>query len=287
MNKNTENFTKIQTSNEYFYKHTVYAHREYEIIKYLKNNSTINVLEAVSWKNNLLKLKRLQGDNINFLKTDDDVLLKLMQEIGQALAKLHYIDFSHISEHIPRISCSLKDFITTKLDKHLQEWGGIYLSRRQIKNIYQWFKAFSQQIKFKSNYGFIHGDFCYQNILYNEGRICFIDFEHSCFAYQIDDLSRFCSRIIISGMLGGDNKIVESLEDNFLKGYAECGNFDLLTFEILKFVYLLRIKKPLQFFWINKSSSMFPIKTIVMRQRYQNLINKSFLNLRSKVENEK
>lgn len=262
-----------------------YAKREYEVINILQNHVGNNwrTPEIVNYDLNQFIMKKCEGKPIDWRRSQAAFLFEKMKMTGSLLGQLHNILDNRMDKLLRHQKSSLKNYLLTKFDDYLNNYGGVYLQNEQRKIIKSGFLNLLNKINPVSEYGFVHGDFCYQNILYGNELNYLIDYENSYIGYQIDDLSRFSSKIIL---LGVEIKYlpVDKLEKHFLDGYLKIRPIDFGTYDLLKFVYLFNIKKPLEILF-NSPHSI--IRKGNNRRKYRKLINIRYKELLKKLDTEK
>ena len=213
------------------------AKREFEIINILQNHVSNNwrTPEIVNYESNQFIMRKCEGNQINWRKSQNHYLFEKMKMTGIMLGQLHNILDDRMDKLLEHQECSLKNYLFTKFIEYLNNYGGIYLRNKQIKTIKLGLLNLLDKTNLVSEYGFVHGDFCYPNILYGAKLNYLIDYENSHIGYQIDDLSRFSSKIIL---LGIQLKYlpIHKLEKYFLDGYLKIRSIDLASYDLLKFI---------------------------------------------------
>lgn len=275
----------VTIEKDYVTKKYKYAKREYEVINILQNHVGNNwrTPEIVNYDLNQFTMKKCKGSPLNWRRSQAAFLFDRMKMTGNMLGQLHNIADNRMDKILRHQDCSLKNHLLTKFVDYLNNYGGVYLQNEQRKIIKSSIANLLDKMNPLSEYGFVHGDFCYQNVLYGNELNYLIDYENSYIGFQIDDLSRFSSKIIL---LGIELKYlpVDRLEKYFLDEYLKIRSIDYETYELLKFVYLFNIKKPLE---ISFNSPYSIIRKGNNRRKYRNLINMKYQELLKNLDTEK
>jgi tRNA A-37 threonylcarbamoyl transferase component Bud32 len=256
---------------------------EYNVNKILQEytDESWGIPEIVNNSSNQITMKICDGVPIRWRRVKIEYLFKKMEETGSLLARLHCIKDARMDKVIKQQNVALHDYVLNKFSDYLNNFGGIFLNTDYKNKIKIGFLDSIKKINLHSNYGFVHGDFCYQNLLFGKKSNYVIDFENSHIGYQVDDLSRFSSKIILLG-IEIPNLPVDILEKKFLKSYSSIIPFDHLTYEHLKFAYLLNIKKPLE---ISNFNPLAVLNKSNNRRRYKKLINFRYCKIYRKISN--
>ena len=253
------------------------AKRESEVINILKNHFGNNwsTPEIVNFDLNQFIMKKCEGERINWRRSQDTFLFEKMAMTGSMLGQLHNIIDNRMDKLLRHQKSSLNNYLFTKFVDYLDNYGGVHLRNEQRKIIKSGFLNLLDKRNPVSEYGFVHGDFTYQNILYGNELNYLIDFENSYIGFQIDDLSRFSSKLILLG-IKSKYLPIDILEKRFLDGYLKIRSIDYETYKLLQFVYLFNIIKPLK---ISFNSLRSILRKGNNRRKYRKLINTKYQEL--------
>ncbi len=201
-----------------------------------EHNLSFNVPTVIGKTANSFTMDMIHGKNLNYLSYSP----QLLKRIGFALSEWHSQCFRH-NKVIKKTTFTLSSYFSYKLNININKFSNFVLDKVLLKEMEILLTERLSTMKLISTYGITHGDFCSNNVLISNNDIYLIDFEKTLLGYQIDDIARFCGRMRTK-TFDQKNFDYDTAEKHFLSGY---GKIDYETFNILKIIYLLRIKKPL------------------------------------------
>lgn len=157
---------------------------------------------------NYIVTKKIEGDKLsNIFKSSCDDKYTYLYKYGQELAKIHKINFP--SFHIAKQRI---------INDYPKKTNYKYFSKK-ILNYILWLKDNKPEIKYDT---FIHGDFHYGNILWNNKKIKgVIDFEYSGMGFKEQDIAWAL-------ILRPSQEFMNDINDinAFLDGYKSFNNYD-------------------------------------------------------------
>ncbi len=256
------------------YKH---AKKEGEIIKILNSYSKdgIQTPKIINIENEMIIMEKLKGSNINWRTNKKTYILNYIGRAGELLGKLHSIENNFLNKYLDREESNIQDFIEKKFQLYISDYGGNYINESEKINIKNKFQTiFSSTSNFSSDIGFCHGDYCYQNVLNHNNSCYLIDFENSYIGYQVDDIARYLSKVLLL-TIEINNIDFELFEKIFIEHYKKYHSFNYETYRILLFIYLLNIRLPLTLSLSNIYK--FP-RIFINRKNYNQLIKNYFID---------
>lgn len=216
--------TKLLEENKYTKIPKVYEYGIYNNKKYL-------VLEAV-------KGERLS--EILDKELDTEIKEKMLERYGKELAVLHSIKLNKINKALQRT-----------INKAPAEYN------EEISKYLKYLKDNTQNIQYNT---FIHGDFHYANILWNNNNISYVlDFEYSGLGFKEQDIA--WSLILRPGQ-----KFMNNISDinHFIKGYLTIGQ---INFTSLKWCL---INGYCHFFLMNKNNQDYKKQILKLLENIYN-----------------
>ncbi len=244
INNQEENvFIKIERSKFAFFQ------VEAKHLQILNDNYYQNIpkiIELIKFNDkDVLVLSKIKGQRLSDILNNQDNLQDkddYLYKYGQELAKIHNIPINKFNDAVQR---KVNDY-PQKEDEYLDDF---------IKPNIKWLKNNKPEINFET---FIHGDFHYANILWDNKKINgVLDFELSGKGFKEQDIAW-------SLILRSTQKFMDNEHDinKFLEGYKSIGNYDYK-----KFKWCL-INGYCHFYLMNMNNEEYKIKI-------KNLINKT------------
>lgn len=268
----------VQFINDTVVKQYQNAEREGQVIKILNYyyKDGIRTPQIVDIENGKITMEKLNAREINWRKNKETPILNYIGRAGEILGRLHCINNKALNECVPHETLSISDFIENKYRLYISDYGGMYINKSEIINIEKKFvDIFSSSSSFLSDIGFCHGDYCYQNVLNHNNSCYLIDFENSYIGYQVDDIARYLSKVLLL-TIEINNIDFELIEKIFFDNYKSNHSFNHETYRILLFIYLLNIRLPLSL----SISTIYKFPRIfINRKNYNQLISKYFIKL--------
>lgn len=185
---------------------------EIDHLKKLKNKQNIpNLIEYGKYNNkNYIVIEKMQGERLSDLfKTK--IMKKEKQQYlynyGKELANIHQINFK--TTHNAKIRI-INEYPKSENYSSIPKELETYINFLKENNC------------FKKNDTFIHGDFHYANILWENYKTTgLLDWEYSGLGYKEQDIAWSC-------ILRPSQNFMDNLSDikKFLEGYLEIGNFN-------------------------------------------------------------
>ena len=174
-------------------------------VKQLGYNKVPNIIEFIDKSPKILVLEKIKGERLNdIIDNNKDYYLT---KLGKELATIHSINPNGFDLAKQRVINDIP-------------YDGLYCKFDERSNKY--IKYLNENNYEKNIDTFIHGDFHYANVLWNNKSITgVLDWEYSGIGHKEQDIAW--------ALIARPNQtFMNSLEDIkiFLKGYKECGSYD-------------------------------------------------------------
>lgn len=210
---------------------------ENEHIKLLKKyfEEIPNVIEFGSYNNkNYIVLEKKEGQRLSEIFSENlNYKEELLYKYGEALSKIHNTQNEKFNKALQRL--------INEYPKDYKEYDDF------SKKIIGW--LIENNIK-KDNNTFIHGDFHYANVLFNNNQVTgIIDLEYSGMGFKEQDIAWAC-------VLRPGQKFMDNFNDikDFILGYNSKNNFD---FDKFKWCY---INSSIHFYLMNMNNEEYKSK---------------------------
>lgn len=201
-------------------------------------------------------------------------LITQLNAVGRWLARFHSTSFPEPLQDDVYKNNTLCTTASHLFDEHYDHWGGVFLPHKIATDISKFLDNKADDRKFISSVGLIHGDFCPENLMVDLSypRTTILDFEDVNNNYQIMDVARFCAKLRLLEVyrFNVPSILLRLLESSFLEGYNAIRRLDTYTLGYFRFIYLLRIRSPLQY--SSRVSFYEKLAMQARRMRFQKLI---------------